>query len=67
MTVSLAIALNALADVALLGGLSWLMSRPAKLPPHISSRHPGHLLSVVHEEAHEAELMREQREELIAA
>ncbi len=35
MTLSLALALNALADAALLGGLAWVMSRPAKLTPHV--------------------------------
>jgi hypothetical protein len=43
MTVSLAIALNAIADVALLGGLTWFMTRPAKLTPHV----PAAGLSVV--------------------
>ena len=36
MTLSLALTLNAIADVALVGGLTWLMSRPGKLAPHVS-------------------------------
>jgi|GEM_PF-5875581 hypothetical protein len=61
MTLSLALALNAIADVALLGGLGWFMSRPRKLTPHISARHPGHRLSVIHGEAQRAERQREQQ------
>jgi hypothetical protein len=38
MTLSLALALNAVADVALLGGLGWFMTRPAKLTPHVPAR-----------------------------
>jgi len=45
MTVTLAIALNAIADLALLGGLGWLMTRPGRLPAHVST---GHRLSLVH-------------------
>ena len=43
MTLSLALTLNAIADVALLGGLGWFMSRPSKLTPHV----PAARLSVV--------------------
>ena len=42
MTLSLAIALNAIADVTLLGSLAWFMSRPTKLTPHVSARHGAH-------------------------
>ena len=38
MSLSLAITLNVLADLALLGGLSYAMSRTALLTPHRSSR-----------------------------
>ena len=34
MSLSLAIALNVILDVALLGGLAWLMARPGRLRPH---------------------------------
>ena len=37
MSLSLAIALNVIADVALLGGLSWAMTRPSRLKPHVPS------------------------------
>lgn len=67
MTVSLAIALNAIADVALLGGLSWFMSRPAKLAPHVSSRHSEHRLAIVHGAARAAELGRDRDEDRVAA
>ncbi len=42
MSLSLALTLNAIVDVALVGGLTWFMSRPTKLTPHISTRqeHP---------------------------
>ena len=47
MTLSLALALNAVADVALLGGLGWFMTRPAKLAPHVPA---GPRLAVVRAE-----------------
>jgi hypothetical protein len=34
MSLSLAIAANVLADIAMLGGLAYVMSRPARLTPH---------------------------------
>ena len=34
MSLSLAIAANVLADMAMLGGLAYVMSRPARLSPH---------------------------------
>ena len=34
MSLSLAIAANVLADIAMLGGLAYMMSRPARLTPH---------------------------------
>jgi len=37
MSLSLAIALNVLLDVAVLGGLAWVMSRAGKLAPHTSN------------------------------
>lgn len=37
MTLSLAIAMNVVADVALLGGLAYAMSRAARLTPHGSA------------------------------
>ena len=37
MSLSLAIALNILFDVAILGGLAWVMSRAGKLAPHTSN------------------------------
>ena len=35
MSLSLAITINALADVALLGGLGYVMSRSTRLTPHV--------------------------------
>ncbi len=66
MTLSLAIALNAALVVALLGGLAWFMSHLRKLTPHVSSRHPGHHLSVVHQEAQAAEIRREEQDAIAA-
>jgi hypothetical protein len=66
MSLSLAIAVNILFVVALLSALAWFMSHPRKLTAHISSRHPGRHLSVVHEEAQEAEAWREQQERIAA-
>ncbi len=66
MTLSLALTLNAIADVALVGGLAWFMSHPRKLTAHISSRHPGRHLSIVHEEAREAEAKRSEQERIAA-
>lgn len=37
MSLSLAIAINVLADVALIAGLAYAMSRPARLNPHVAS------------------------------
>ena len=51
MTLSLAIAINVLADLALLGGVAWCMSYPRKFTPHVSARHNGDLLSTVPAEA----------------
>jgi len=34
MSLSIAIALNAIADLGLLGGLAFAMTRPARLRPH---------------------------------
>jgi hypothetical protein len=39
MTLTTAIVLIVLADVALIAGLAWAMSRPAKLTPHVPA--PG--------------------------
>ena len=36
MSLSTAITINALADVALLGGLAYVMSRAARLRPHVA-------------------------------
>jgi hypothetical protein len=36
MTLSLAIAINAIADIAMIAGLAYAMSRAAKLTPHVS-------------------------------
>jgi hypothetical protein len=66
MTLSLAIALNAALVVSLLGGLAWFMSHPRKLTPHVSTRHPGDHLSLVHREAHLAERRREEQNALAA-
>ncbi|MHB8531967.1 MAG: hypothetical protein ACYDC2_04530 [Solirubrobacteraceae bacterium] len=35
MTLTTAILLIAIADLALIAGLAWTMSRPAKLAPHV--------------------------------
>jgi hypothetical protein len=61
MTLSLALAANATLVLALLGGLAWFMSHPRKLKAHVSARHPGHRLTIVHNEAVEAEHRREER------
>ena len=37
MSVSLLIAVNVLADIALLGGLAYAMSRVSRLTPHVAS------------------------------
>jgi hypothetical protein len=37
MSLSLLITINVLADVALLAGLAWVMSRAARLQPHVAS------------------------------
>ncbi len=37
MTFSLAIALNILFDLAVLGGLAWVMTRAGRLAPHTSN------------------------------
>ncbi|HMH46535.1 MAG TPA: hypothetical protein VK538_02365 [Solirubrobacteraceae bacterium] len=37
MSVSLLIAVNVLADIALLGGLAYVMSHARKLEPHVPS------------------------------
>ncbi len=50
MTLSLALTLNAIADVGLVGGLTWVMSRPGKLTPHVS---PAPRLAVLHNETRE--------------
>ncbi len=49
MTLSLALTLNAIADVALVGGLTWFMSRPTKLTPHISAAH-GQQLALIQDQ-----------------
>jgi len=64
MSLPLAIALIILFDLSILAALAWFMSRPSKLTPHVSARHPGHRLSLVHGEAQRAE---RQRAEQIAA
>jgi hypothetical protein len=51
MSLSLAIAIIVLADLALLGDLAWCMSLPRKLTPHVSAHHNGELLSTVPAEA----------------
>jgi hypothetical protein len=40
MSVSLLIAVNVLADIALLGGLAYVMSHARKLEPHVPSVQP---------------------------
>ncbi len=37
MSLSLLITVNALADIALVGALAWVMSRPSHLTPHVGS------------------------------
>jgi hypothetical protein len=41
MSVPLAIAVNVLADLALLGGLAWVMTRPRRLTPHLDTTAPA--------------------------
>jgi len=38
MSTSLAIAANAVADLVMLGGLAYVMSRPSRLTPHGAAR-----------------------------
>ena len=64
MSLPLAVALITLFDLSILAALAWFMSRPSKLTPHVSARHPGRRFSLVHGEAQRAE---RQREEQIAA
>ncbi len=66
MSLSLAIAFNVVLVAALLSLLAWFMSHPRKLTPHVSSRHPGHHLELVHEEARAAEVQREEQERIAA-
>ena len=66
MSVTLAIAINILLVVSLLSALAWFMSHPRKLTAHISSRHPGRHLSLVHEGAREAEAWRDEQERIAA-
>jgi hypothetical protein len=57
MSLSLAIALNVIADVGLLGGLAFVMSRPALLRPHAERLAPVvelQLLRARHEQAERA-------------
>ena len=61
MSLSLTITLIAILDLAMVSALAWFMSHPRKLTPHISARHPGNHLSIVHREAQRAELQREER------
>lgn len=35
MSLTLAVALNVILDLGLLGGLAWMMSHPRKLTPHV--------------------------------
>jgi hypothetical protein len=42
MSLSLVITINALIDTALLGGLAYVMSRAARLTPHVSATHRAH-------------------------
>ncbi|HEX3452429.1 MAG TPA: hypothetical protein VHS26_03945 [Solirubrobacteraceae bacterium] len=37
MSLSLAIAINAIADISLLAGLAYVMSRAARLTPHVAA------------------------------
>ena len=41
MSLSLAMTINALADVALLGGLAYVMSRARSLAPHVVATQPA--------------------------
>ncbi len=66
MSLALAIAANIVLVAALLGTLAWFMSHPRKLTAHISSRHPGAQLSLVHQEARRAETHREEQEQIAA-
>jgi hypothetical protein len=67
MSLPFTIALIAILDIGMLAALGWFMSRTSKLTPHISARHPGHRLSIVHGQALQAERRREERQERIAA
>lgn len=55
MSLSLVIALNVIADVGLLGGLAYVMSRPARLEPHASRLTPVVELQLVHERPEQVE------------
>jgi hypothetical protein len=37
MTLSLAVLINVIADVALIGGLAYVMSRATRLRPHVAA------------------------------
>ena len=64
MPLSLAIAANVLADIAMLGGLAYMMSRPARLTPHqqvvlaasAPTPAPAHLDAVRHDREAASEL-----------
>lgn len=43
MTLTAAIVLILTADVALIAGLAWMMSRPGKLTPHVHASHDERL------------------------
>jgi hypothetical protein len=62
MTLSLALALNGVADVALLGGLAWFMTRPTRLNHHVSARHGARRLVIV-----PAESAQEEHQDRVAA
>lgn len=49
MSLSLAITINALADVALAGGLAYVLSRTTRLTPHVSATHASASLPGVSE------------------
>jgi hypothetical protein len=62
MTLSLALALNGIADVTLVGGLAWFMTRPRRLDAHVSARHGAHRLVMV-----PAESAQEEHQDRVAA
>lgn len=46
MSLTLAVVLNVLADLGLLGGLAWMMSHPRKLTPHVPAAENAEVVQI---------------------